>query len=229
MAEILVVEDDSQTATEIIAALADHGLTADHVSTGREAILQAATGDYQAVILDRMLPGGIDGLGVLTALRGAGVDVPVLILSALSQVDERVRGLRSGGDDYLSKPFEFIELTARIDALMRRRSTPSGTETVFKIGELTFDLLTRTVRRNSRLLDLLPREYTLLEYLARNADRVVTRTMMFEEVWGYRFDERTNVIDVHIAKLRRKLEGPDGLAPLIYTVRGAGYILRVAS
>lgn len=226
MADILVVEDDSATASEIIAALFDHGLSADHVTTGREAILQAAAGSYEAVILDRMLPGGIDGLGVLTALRSAGVDVPVLILSALSAVDERVRGLRSGGDDYLAKPFEFMELTARLDALMRRRSFPAAAETVLKVGDLQFDFLTRTVRRNGRLLDVLPREYMLLEYMARNADRVVTRTMIFEEVWGYRYDERTNVIDVHIAKLRRKLEGPEGLPSLIYTVRGAGYILR---
>jgi DNA-binding response OmpR family regulator len=149
-------------------------------------------------------------------------------LSALSAVDERVRGLRSGGDDYLAKPFEFMELTARLDALMRRRSFPSVAETVLQVGDLHFDFLTRTVRRNGRLLDVLPREYMLLEYLARNADRVVTRTMIFEEVWGYRYDERTNVIDVHIAKLRRKLEGSEGLPSLIHTVRGAGYILRAS-
>ena len=174
-----------------------------------------------------MLPGGLDGLGLLTALRAAGVSTPVLILSALSALDERVRGLRAGGDDYLTKPFEFIELTARLDALNRRRAEPAAEarQTRLRVASLEIDLLSRTVRRGDRVIELVPREYALLEYLMRNAGQVVTHTMLFEAVWNYRFDERTNVIEVHMGRLRRKVDG-EGEAPMIHTIRGAGYVLR---
>jgi DNA-binding response OmpR family regulator len=163
-------------------------------------------------------------LGVLATLRTIGIETPVLILSALSAVDERVRGLRAGGDDYLTKPFEFVELTARLEVLIRRQTAPQR-ETALRVGDLQIDLLTREVRRAGQPIELLPREYRLLEYLMRHAGRVVTRTMLFEEVWGYHYDPQTNVIDVHVGRLRRKLE-EGGLSQMIHTVRGSGYVLR---
>jgi DNA-binding response OmpR family regulator len=221
-----VVEDDPQTAAEITAALGDHGFQVDCASTGREGLVKAAAESYDAIVLDRMLRGNLDGLGVLSTLRAAGIEVPVLILSALSAVDERVRGLKAGGDDYLTKPFEFLELTARLDVLMRRHSAPNP-ETRLRVGKLDLDTLTRTIRRGGEILDLLPREYRLLEYLMRHAGQLVTRAMLFEEVWHYRYDEPTNVIDVHISKLRRKID-PDGSSVIIETVRGAGYVLHAS-
>jgi DNA-binding response OmpR family regulator len=223
MTKVLVIEDDQQTSAAIAAALGDTGYQVDCAGTGREALLMATGQSYDAIVLDRMLPGGLDGLGVLSTLRAAQVEAPVLILSALSAVDERVRGLKAGGDDYLTKPFEFLELTARLQVLMRRRQAPQR-ETSLAVGNLEVDLLTRTVRRGGQVVELLPREYRLLEYLMRHAGQVVTRTMLFEEVWHYRYDEPTNVIDVHISKLRRKLD-PDGASPMIHTVRGSGYVL----
>ncbi len=227
MTHVLVVEDDLPTRREIEAALTDHGFTVSSVDNGREGLLKALGEPFDLIVLDRMLPGGLDGLGVLTALRAASVNTPVLILSALSALDERVRGLRAGGDDYLTKPFEFIELTARLDALNRRRAEPvaQAQETRLKVGNLEVDLLSRTVRRGERTIDLVPREYALLEHLVRNADQVVTRTMLFEAVWNYSYDERTNVIEVHMSRLRRKVDG-DGEPPMIHTIRGAGYVLR---
>jgi DNA-binding response OmpR family regulator len=224
MARILVVEDDTQTASEISAALADYGFSVDSAGTGREGLLKAATDPYDAIVLDRMLPGGLDGLGVLTALRAAGVEAPVLILSALSAVDERVRGLRAGGDDYMTKPFDFLELTARLDILLRRHGSREP-ETTLRVANLEMDLLKHAVRLGGKPLDLLPREFRLLEYLMRHPGQVVTRTMIFEEVWNYHYTEPTNVIDVHISKLRRKLD-PTGDQPMIHTVRGSGYMLR---
>lgn len=224
MAKLLVIEDDRGTAAELTAALGDHGFDVDVAYTGRDGLLKAAGERYDAIVLDRMLPGDLDGLGVLATLRTIGLETPVLILSALSAVDERIRGLRAGGDDYLTKPFEFLELTARLEVLMRRRSVP-GRETKLNVGDLDIDLLTREVRRAGRAIELLPREYRLLEYLMRHPGRIITRTMLFEEVWGYRYDPQTNVIDVHIGKLRRKLE-EGGRSQMIYTIRGSGYILR---
>ena len=224
MASILVIEDDVETAKEIQAALADCGHRAQLAHNGRDGLLRAVGGDFDVIVLDRMMPGGLDGLGVLSTLRGATVLTPVLILSALSAVDERVRGLRAGGDDYLTKPFDFVELTARVEALLRRRDT-EPTVTSFRMHDLELDLLTHSVSRAGQTLDLLPREYRLLEYFFRNAGQVITRTMIFEAVWEYRADERSNVIDVHISRLRKKLD-PDGTAPLIHTVRGSGYVLR---
>src|SRR5271154_4348941 len=167
MTRVLVVEDDPQTAEEIRSALSDHGFAVESAGTGREGLLKAAAEAYDAIVLDRMLPGGLDGLGVLSTLRAAGVDAPVLILSALSGVDERVRGLRAGGDDYLTKPFDFLELTARLDVLLRRRAAPQR-ETVLRTGKLEMDLLTHAVRYGDRLVELLPREYRLLEFLMRH-------------------------------------------------------------
>ncbi len=225
MTRVLVVEDDSQTAEEIRAALADHGFAVECAGNGRDGLLKAAAETYDAIVLDRMLPGGLDGLGVLATLRAAGVESPVLILSALSGVDERVRGLRAGGDDYLTKPFDFLELTARLDVLLRRHGRPPQRETMLRVGRLEMDLLTHTVSHAGKPVELLPREYRLLECLMRHAGQVVTRTMLFEDVWNYHHIEPTNVIDVHIGKLRRKID-PDGTVSMIQTVRGAGYILR---
>jgi len=225
MTRVLVVEDDRQTAEEIVAALSDHGFAVDSAGTGREGLLKAAAESYDAIVLDRMLPGGLDGLGVLATLRTAGVAAPVLILSALSGVDERVRGLRAGGDDYLTKPFDFLELTARLDVLLRRRTAVPQRETTLRAGRLEMDLLTHTVTLAGAPVELLPREFRLLECLMRHAGQLVTRTMLFEEVWNYHYIEPTNVIDVHIGKLRRKID-PDGTQPMIQTVRGAGFILR---
>ncbi|EXF93265.1 transcriptional regulator [Pseudomonas fluorescens HK44] len=227
MTHVLVVEDDNSTAREIEAALQDHGFTVTCVDNGRDGLLKALSEPFDLIVLDRMLPGGIDGLGVLTALRAASVSTPVLILSALSALDERVRGLRAGGDDYLTKPFEFIELTARLDALSRRRAEPATREpdNQLRVGNLHVDLLRRSVRRGDRAIDLVPREYALLEHLMRNAEQVVTRTMLFEAVWNYSYDERTNVIEVHIGRLRRKIDA-EGEPQMIHTIRGAGYVLR---
>jgi two-component system, OmpR family, response regulator len=224
MTRVLVVEDDRQTSDEIREALGDHGLEVDQASTGREALLKAAAETYDAIVLDRMLPGGLDGLGVLSTLRAVGVEAPVLILSALSAVDERVRGLRTGGDDYLTKPFDFLELTARLDVLLRRPSAPPR-EATLRAGKLEMDLLSHAVRYAGRVVELLPREYRLLEFLMRHAGQVVTRTMLFEEVWNYRSVGPTNVIDMHISKLRRKLD-PENSESMIWTIRGAGYMLR---
>jgi DNA-binding response OmpR family regulator len=226
MTRVLVIEDDTQTAAEIVAALGDHGYQVECAGTGREGLLKAATERFEAVVLDRMLPGGLDGLAVLATLRAAGIEVPVLVLSALSRVDERVRGLKAGGDDYLTKPFEFLELTARLDVLVRRRGAPRR-DVMLRAGDLQMDLLARTVTRSGRPIELLPREYRLLEYLMRHSGQVVTRTMMFEEVWHYRYDEPTNVIDVHVSKLRRKIDLP-GAPQLIHTVRGSGYVLHAS-
>lgn len=226
MAKVLVIEDDAQTANELQAALADDGHQVELADNGRAGLLRAASESYDVIVLDRMMPGGLDGLAVLSTLRTAGITTPVLILSALSAVDERVRGLRAGGDDYLSKPFDYIELTARLDALLRRRDAPT-TITSFKVGRLEMDLLTHSVRLAGQPIDLQPREFRLLEYFFRNAGEILTRTMVFETVWEYRSDERSNVIDVHISRLRKKID-PDGSAPLIHTVRGSGYVFREA-
>ncbi|GGF50822.1 DNA-binding response regulator [Azorhizobium oxalatiphilum] len=227
MTRMLVVEDDTITAQELRAALEDHGFEVDHAQDGKAGLLKAAAGGYDAIILDRMLPGELDGLGVLSTLRAVGVEVPVLIVSALSAVDERVRGLKAGGDDYLVKPVEFVELTARVEALLRRRTAPTRVSRL-QVGDLELDLITHRVTRAGRALDLLPREYELLEYLMRQAGQVVTRTMLFEQVWKYHYPESSNVIDVHISKLRRKID-PEGASPMIQTIRGAGYILNAAS
>lgn len=221
--KILVVEDDQTTADFIVSGLVQHGHVVDHASDGRDGLFHATDGSYDAIILDRMLP-GIDGIQVLQAMRAADIDTPVIFLSAMASVDDRVRGLSAGSDDYLVKPFAFAELLARVELLLRRHRTNSNVETELVYRDLRIDLLKRQVTRGSRRLDLQPREYLLLEFLVRRAEQVVTRTMLLEGVWDYHFDPATNVIDVHVSRLRRKVDQP-GEEPLINTVRGAGYRL----
>src|SRR5437764_12148416 len=221
--KLLVIEDDRETAAYLVKGLSESGYTVDHSAEGREGLFLATSGSYDAIVLDRMLP-GMDGLAILGALRAAQIRTPALILSALGSVDDRVKGLRSGGDDYLVKPFAFSELLARIEALLRR-GVQTPTETRLKVADLELDLLTRSVRRGDKVIDLLPREFQLLEYLMRNAGHVVTRTMLLENVWDYHFDPQTNVIDVHVSRLRQKID-KQFERPLLHTVRGAGYCLR---
>jgi two-component system OmpR family response regulator len=224
-ARILVVEDDAGTAETLLSGLRQEGYTVEHVADGRDALYLASASDFDAVILDRMLP-GLDGMAVLKALRAADVQTPLLILSALGQLDERVKGLRAGGDDYLAKPFAFSELSARLAVLLRR---PARRDDVMRLscGDLEMDLLQRRVTRAGRRLELLPREFKLLEHLLRHKDRVVTRTMMLEQLWDYRFDPHTSLIDTHVSRLRKKIdEGFD--RPLLHTVRGSGYRLSEA-
>src|SRR5438552_16657650 len=221
--KILVVEDDRETATYLAKGLSESGYTVDCAGDGRVGLFLATSGDYSAMVLDRMLP-NMDGLSLLSALSGAEIRTPALILSALGSVDDRVKGLRAGGDDYLVKPFAFSELLARIEALLRRGQTPTAT-TRLRLADLEMDLLTRNVTRGGRPIELLPREFQLLECLMRNAGHVVTRTMLLETVWDYHFDPQTNVIDVHVSRLRQKID-KNFERPLLHTVRGAGYCLR---
>jgi two-component system OmpR family response regulator len=223
--KLLIIEDDRETAAYLIKGLSESGYTIDHSGDGRDGLFLASSGGYDAIILDRMLP-GMDGLALLGALRGAEIRTPALILSALGSVDDRVKGLRSGGDDYLVKPFAFSELLARIEVLLRR-GTDAPSITRLRVADLELDLLTRLVRRGDKIIDLLPREFELLEYLMRNAGHVVTRTMLLENVWDYHFDPQTNVIDVHVSRLRQKID-KNFDHPLLHTVRGAGYCLRAA-
>ena len=221
MARLLLIEDDAATAEEVLGDLRGRGHAVAWVSTGPEGAQAARAETWNAIILDRMLP-GLDGLTLLRDLRGSGDRTPALVLSALGDVDERIRGLRAGGDDYLGKPFVLGELAARIEALLRR---PTDTrETVLRVGSLEIDLIAGTGRRGARDLDLLPRELKLLEYLMRRPGQVVTRAMMFEEVWNYRFTPKSNLIDVHLGRLRRKLE-VGGEPILIQNVRGEGFTL----
>ena len=220
---ILVIEDDDKTADYIMKGLGEAGYVPDRASDGRDGLHLATGGEYDAIIVDRMLP-SLDGLSIVRALRAAEINVPVLILSALAHVDERVTGLRAGGDDYLTKPFAFSELHARLEALLRR-PRKLAQETVLEVGDLKMDLLARKVSRAGRPIDLRPQEYKLLEYLMRHAGEVVTRTMLFEGVWDFHFDPQTNVVDVHISRLRQKIDkGFD--RPLIHTHRGGGYSIR---
>jgi two-component system OmpR family response regulator len=221
--KLLVIEDDREASAYIVKGLGESGYTVDHAAEGRDGLFMASSGAYDAIIVDRMLP-GMDGLAIIAALRAADIHTPVLILSALGAVDDRVKGLRAGGDDYLVKPFAFAELLARIEALLRRGAGGQAT-TRLRVGDLEMDLLARTVRRGEQEIDLLPREFRLLEFLMRHAGQVVTRTMLLENVWDYHFDPQTNVIDVHVSRLRQKID--KGFErPLLHTVRGAGYMLR---
>lgn len=221
---ILVVEDDRDVAGFVLKGLREAGHVVEHVDNGRDGLFMAASENFDAIVLDRMLPGGIDGLRLLETLRAQDNQTPVLFLSALGQVDDRVRGLQAGGDDYLTKPFAFAELLARVEALARRRRG-EGPVTRLQAGDLELDLLSREVRRGGQKIDLQPREFRLLEYLMRHAGQVVTRTMLLEGVWDYHFDPQTNVIDVHVSRLRQKIDKPFASA-LIHTVRNAGYMLR---
>ena len=227
--KILVIEDDRQTAEFMKKGLEEAGHTVDLTHDGKDGLLLAAGQDHDALIVDRMLP-RMDGLKVIKTLRATGCLTPILVLSALGQVDDRVTGLQAGADDYLIKPFAFSELIARLQAL-DRRSTQMGTsgespETTLSYADLSMDLLARRVERQGQRIDLQPREFRLLEALMRNAGRVMTRTMLLEKVWNYHFDPQTNIIDVHISRLRQKID-KDFAPPLLHTVRGAGYSLRV--
>lgn len=224
---ILLIEDDREAAEYILKGLRECGHVVDHADDGEDGLHIARTGSFDVLIVDRMLP-GLDGLSVVRALRAEQVSIPVLFLSALGEVNDRIRGLRSGGDDYLVKPFAFAELQARIEALVRRGNVFEAVETKISFADLEMDLLARTVTRCGRNIDLQPREFRLLEYLMRNAGQVVTRTMLLENVWEYHFDPRTNVIDVHISRLRSKID-KNFPTSLLHTVRGAGYSLRVNS
>jgi two-component system OmpR family response regulator len=221
---ILVVEDDKDVAGFVVKGLREAGHTVEHADNGRDGLFLAASENFDAIILDRMLPGGIDGLRLLETLRAQDNATPVVFLSALGQVDDRVKGLKAGGDDYLTKPFAFAELLARVEALTRRGKS-DGPTTRLVVGDLEMDLLSRSVRRGLQKIDLQPREFRLLEYLMRHAGQVVTRTMLLEGVWDYHFDPQTNVIDVHVSRLRQKIDKPFEL-PLLHTVRNAGYMLR---
>ncbi len=220
--KILVVEDDEDAATFLVKGLREAGHAVDHALDGLTGKNMAESGGYDAFVIDRMLP-GMDGLTMLETRRAEGDETPALFLSALGEVDDRVAGLKAGGDDYLVKPYAFSELIARVEALGRRRG-PQNIQTTFQVGDLEMDILTRTVRRAGKKIDLQPREFRLLEYLMRHSGQVVTRTMLLENVWEYHFDPQTNVIDVHISRLRSKIDR-DFEKPLLKTVRGAGYTL----
>lgn len=220
---VLVVEDDARIGQDVVEELSARGFSVVHAQTGPDGLDRAMSGAFDVLVLDRLLP-GLDGLAVLERLRAEGVRTPVLVLSALSAVDDRVKGLKAGGDDYLAKPFAMEELAARLEALLRR---PAETrETVLRAGPVEMDLLTRQARRAGRSLELLPREFRLLEYMVRRPNQVLTRDMLLEDVWHYRFIPQTNLVDVHIGKLRRKLDPPSEV-PLIQSIRGAGFLLRV--
>lgn len=221
--KILIIEDDREAADYLEKALAEAGHTVHAAGDGETGFLLADSGDYDILVVDRMLPRR-DGLSVIAGLRSRGNTTPVLILSALGEVDDRVTGLRAGGDDYLTKPYAFSELLARIEVL-NRRSSAKEVETVYRVGDLELDRLSHSVRRGGQEIVLQPREFRLLEFLMRHGGQVVTRTMLLENVWDYHFDPQTNVIDVHISRLRSKIE--KGFPkPLLHTIRGAGYMLK---
>lgn len=221
--KILLVEDDATTADYIAKGLTEEGFTVDRVDNGRDGLFLATERAHDAIILDRMLP-GMDGMAVLAALRAADIETPVIFLSALATAEDRVAGLTVGSDDYLTKPFSFAELLARLRLIIRRQSSAQAAETQLVCRDLKVDLLSRKVMRGARTIDLQPREFRLLDFMMRHQGEVVTRTMLLEGVWDYHFDPGTNVIDVHISRLRKKID-EDGEAPLIHTVRGAGYRL----
>jgi two-component system OmpR family response regulator len=217
--KILLVEDNERVAQFIRKGLTEEGHVVDHADNGRDGLFLAVTGHYDALVLDRMLPGGIDGLGIVESLRKTENKTPILILSALVEVDDRIRGLRAGGDDYLPKPFAFGELLARLEALVRR-SQRVEIQTVLAVADLRIDLLAHRVTRAGKPIQLQRREFKLLEYLARHAEQVVTRTMLLENVWDHHFDPQTNVIDVHISKLRQKIDGASGYPLAAYRAGG---------
>jgi two-component system, OmpR family, response regulator len=222
MSKLLLIEDDDETAVEVVGELAHRGYMVERAATGTAGIELARVGDYDVLIVDRLLP-EVDGLTIIERLRRENKRTPVLVLSALGALDDRVRGLRAGGDDYLAKPFALVELIARVEALLRRPAV--GRETRLRVGPLELDLIERTVTRSGRKIELLPREFRLLEYMMRRPDQMVTRAMLFEDVWNYRFVPDSNLVDVHMGKLRHKIDAP-GDEPVIQNVRGAGFILR---
>ena len=221
---VLLIEDDLEAASLLVKGLRESGYSVDHAGDGREGLARATEGQFDLIVTDRMLP-HVDGIAIIERMRRKGIGTPVLVLSALGGVDDRIRGLRAGGDDYLTKPFAFAELLARIEALLRRHSGSATPSTRLKVEDLEFDLLARRVTRAGREVELTSRELKLLEYLMRRAGQVVTRTMLLEGVWDLHFDPQSNLIDVHISRLRQAIDrGSDH--PLIHTVRGSGYVLR---
>jgi two-component system OmpR family response regulator len=220
---VLVIEDDPETASQLADFLSARGYQVDLARNGDEGLNLAFSRRYAVMTIDRMLP-GLDGLSIIRKLRESGIDIPALIVSALGEIDDRVRGLRSGGDDYLVKPFAFAELLARIEALARR-STTVAKETSLRVGDLELDLVTRTAHRAGKKIALLPREFQVLEYLVRNADQVVPRAMLLQHVWNLNFDPTTNIIDVYVGRVRRKIDNNHNY-PLIHTVRGVGFCVR---
>lgn len=222
MPKLLLIEDDEETAEEIRAELGERGFEVSWAANGIEGLDKARSGEAEIIVVDRLLP-GVDGLTIIETLREEDVRTPVLFLSALGAVDERVRGLRAGGDDYLTKPFETVELLARIEALLRRPA--ENRDTILRVGPLELDLIKRTAKRGDRTIDLLPREFRLLEYMMRRKDQMLTRAMLLEEVWNYKFVPQTNLVDVHMGRLRRKIDERNE-PPMINNVRGAGFILR---
>ena len=221
---LLIIEDDDDVASYVKSGLEQAGYTVDAAANGKDGLFLATTESYDGIIIDRMLP-GVDGLTIIRTLRASNIATPALVLSALGEVDDRVAGLKAGGDDYLVKPFDFAELQARIEALLRRqRSAAEADATVLQVADLSLDLLRRKVERAGQRIELQPKEFQLLEYLMRHAGQVVTRTMLLEAVWNYHFDPQTNVIDVHMSRLRTKID-KDFDRPLLHTVRGAGYRL----
>ena len=220
---VLVIEDDPETASQLADFLSARGYQVDLARNGQDGLSLASSRKYAVMTIDRMLP-GIDGLSTIRRLRESGIDVPALIVSALGEVDDRVRGLRSGGDDYLVKPFAFAELLARIEALARRSITVAK-ETLLRVGDLELDLVARTARRAGKEIALLPREFRVLEYLVRNAERVVPRAMLLQHVWNLNFDPTTNIIDVYVGRVRRKIDNNHSY-PLIHTIRGIGFCVR---
>lgn len=220
---VLVIEDDLEAAAYLTKAFREAGIACEHAGDGESGLFMASENEYDVLVVDRMLPRR-DGLSVISALRARGINTPVLILSALGQVDDRVTGLRAGGDDYLPKPYAFSELLARVEVLGRRKGAPDQ-DVLYKVGDLELDRLSHEVRRAGREITLQPREYRLLEYLMKNAGQVVTRTMLLENVWDYHFDPQTNVIDVHVSRLRSKIE-KDFDKPLLKTIRGSGYMIK---
>lgn len=221
---LLIVEDDAEAAAYLTKALREVGHVADHAADGLEGYAMAEGGGYDVLVIDRMLP-RLDGLSLIRSLREQKDETPALILSALAQVDDRVKGLRAGGDDYLPKPYAFSELLARVEVLSRRRGAPASEPTTYRVGDLVLDRLAHRVTREGQEIVLQPREFRLLEYLMKHAGQVVTRTMLLENVWDYHFDPQTNVIDVHVSRLRAKVD--KGFEPpMIHTIRGAGYMVR---
>ncbi|MFM0213155.1 response regulator transcription factor [Paraburkholderia sediminicola] len=222
MPKILTIEDDELIAHDIVRTLSASGFSVDVARTGREGMAKVMAGDYDVVTLDRMLP-DLDGLTIVATMRGVGMETPVLVMSAMSDVDQRIQGLRAGGDDYLTKPFSPEEMFARVEVLLRRRPRHAKAETLLRSGALELDLVRRRVTHRQRELDLQPTEFRVLEFMMRHTGQVLTRTMIFEAVWGCRFDPGTNLIDVHVGRLRKKVETP-GERPLIRTIRGSGYL-----
>jgi two-component system, OmpR family, response regulator len=222
MAKVLTIEDDELIARDVVRTLTASGLTVDVAHTGREGLAKVMVGDYDVVTLDRILP-DLDGLTIVATMRGVGMETPVLVMSAMSEVDQRIQGLRAGGDDYLTKPFSSEEMSARVEVLLRRRPRAPKTETILRQGALELDLVRRKVKYRDRELDLQPTELRVLEFMMRHAGQILTRTMIFEAVWGCRFDPGTNLIDVHVGRLRKKVDVP-GERPMIRTIRGSGYL-----